>query len=354
MAYTVIDDSSDYFNAVLYTGNGTAIGSGGNAITGVGHQPDWVWLKNRNSSGHDHFLFDSVNGVKKFLSSNDTGTLSGADDEYLSVFGNDGFTLGNSDGMNENNITFVSWNWKAGTAFSNDASSTSIGSIDSAGSVSTTSGFSIIKWSGANATSTVAHGLGVAPKVILVKSLANTTTWMVQHAGIGNAKEIYLNNDSAAGNSTAWNSTSPTTTVFSVTGGAGDGVNHSGDYIGFCFAEVKGFSKFSSYVGNGNADGTFVYTGFKPAWVLARSISASRNWNMYDNKRPGYNGGDAPLFADLANDESNDLGRIDFTSSGFKIRTSNLQLNTSGTTYIFMAFAENPLVNSSGVPGTAE
>ena len=349
MAYTVIDKSTDYFNSVLYTGNGGT----GHAITGVGHQPDWVWLKNRNSSGHDHFLFDSVNGVKRFLSSNDTGTLASADNTYLSVFGSDGFTLNNSDGMNENNITFVSWNWKAGTAFSNDTSSTSIGSIDSSGSVSTTSGFSIIKWSGANATSTVAHGLGVAPKVILVKSLANTTTWMVQHAAIGNAKEIYLNNDSAAGNSTAWNSTSPTTTVFSVTGGAGDGVNHSGDYIGFCFAEVKGFSKFGSYVGNGNADGTFVYTGFKPAWVLARSTAASKNWIMYDNKRLGYNVSNSYLYANESNNESDSTHIIDLVSNGFKCRANSSDTNTSGNTYIYMAFAESPFVTSTGIPNNA-
>ena len=353
MAYTVIDKSTDYFNSVLYTGNGTAIGSGGNAITGVGHQPDWVWLKNRNSSGHDHFLFDSVNGVKKFLSSNDTGTLSGADNEYLSVFGSDGFTLGNSDGMNENAITFVSWNWKAGTAFSNDASSTSVGSIDSAGSVSTTSGFSIIKWSGANATSTVAHGLGVAPKVILVKSLANTTTWMVQHAGIGNAKEIYLNNNSASGNSTAWNSTTPTSTVFTVTGGAGDGVNHSGDYIGFCFADVQGFSKVGSYIGNANANGAFVYTGFKPAWILIKSTAAGESWQILDNKRSTFNPADDILMADLANDESAVSGRAtDFVSNGFKFRGTEGGTNAAAT-YIYVAFAENPFVTSSGVPGLA-
>ena len=347
MAYTVIDDSSDYFNTKLYTGNG-----GTQNITGVGHQVDWTWIKHRGDT-EGHGLFDVVRGALYRLQSSGT-TVSSSQSGTVTAFGSDGFSIGNNAEVNANTASYVSWNWKAGTSFSNDASSTSIGSIDSSGSVSTTSGFSIIKWSGANATSTVAHGLGVAPKVLLVKSLANTTTWMVQHAGIGNAKEIYLNNDSAAGNSTAWNSTSPTTTVFTVTGGAGDGVNHSGDYIAYCFAEVKGFSKFGSYIGNGNANGTFVYTGFKPAWVLARSISASRNWNMYDNKRPGHNGKDAPLFADLTNAESNDLGRIDFVSNGFKIRTSNLQLNTSGTTYIFMAFAENPLVNSSGVPGTAE
>ena len=348
MAYTTIDKPSDYFNTVLYTGNGGT----GHAITGVGFQADWVWLKCR-SSAHDHFLFDAVNGVKRFLSSNDTGALAAADDSYLSVFGSDGFTLNNSDGMNESSQTFVSWNWKAGTSFTNDASGTGIGSIDSAGSVSTTSGFSIVKWTGTGATGTIAHGLGAVPRMIIVKSLANTTSWMCQHASLGNAKEIYLNSASAPGSSTAWNSTTPTSTVFSVTGGAGDGVNASGDYIAYCFSDVQGFSKFSSYIGNGNADGTFIYTGFKPAWIMIKSATTVESWMLFDNKRLGFNPDNDYLLANATDVEPADEEVLDIVSNGFKPRVTAGTLNTSGQTYIYMAFAEEPLVTSTGIPATA-
>ena len=348
MAYTTIDKPSDYFNTVLYTGNGGT----GHAITGVGFQADWVWLKCR-SSAHDHFLFDAVNGVKRFLSSNDTGALAAADDSYLSVFGSDGFTLNNSDGMNESSQTFVSWNWKAGTSFTNDASGTGIGSIDSAGSVSTTSGFSIVKWTGTGATGTIAHGLGAVPRMIIVKSLANTTSWMCQHASLGNAKEFYLNSASAPGSSTAWNSTTPTSTVFSVTGGAGDGVNASGDYIAYCFSDVQGFSKFSSYIGNGNADGTFIYTGFKPAWIMIKSATTVESWMLFDNKRLGFNPDNDYLLANATDVEPADEEVLDIVSNGFKPRASAGTLGTSGQTYIYMAFAESPFVSSSGVPATA-
>ena len=346
MAYTVIDKSTDYFNSVLYTGNG-----GTQNITGVGHQVDWTWIKHRGDT-EGHGLFDVVRGALYRLQSSGT-TVSSSQSGTVTAFGSDGFSIGNNAEVNANTASYVSWNWKAGTSFSNDASSTSVGSIDSSGSVSTTSGFSIIKWSGANATSTVAHGLGVAPKVLLVKSLANTTTWMVQHTGIGNAKEIYLNNNSASGNSTAWNSTSPTTTVFTVTGGAGDGVNHSGDYIAYCFAEVKGFSKFGSYIGNANANGAFVYTGFKPAWILIKSTGAGESWQILDNKRSTFNPADDILMADLTNAESAVSGRAtDFVSNGFKFRGTEGGTNTTAT-YIYMAFAESPFVNSSGIPTTA-
>ena len=234
-------------------------------------QPDFCWFKNRGTA-ENSVLINAINGASFNLSSN----LNRAETDVsakVSAFTSTGVTLGSNAETNENSQPLVAWNWKAGTSFTNDASGTGIGSIDSAGSVSTTSGFSIVKWTGTGATGTIAHGLGAVPRMIIVKSLANTTTWMCQHASIGNAKEIYLNNTSAAGNSTAWNSTTPTSTVFSVTGGAGDGVNASGDYIAYCFSNVKGFSKMGSYVGNGNADGPFIYTGFKPAWIMTKQIN---------------------------------------------------------------------------------
>ena len=349
--YTAVDDPTAYFKVQLYTGNGST-----NAITfndtDTNMQPDWVWLKNRNSSGHDHFLFDVVNGVQRFLSTNDTGALASADSSYLTAFNSDGFTLGSSDGMNENSINFFSWNWKAGTSFTNDSSATGIGSIDSAGSVSTTSGFSIIKWTGTGATGTIAHGLGVVPKIIIVKSLANTTVWMVQHASLGNAKEIYFNRSDAAGNSTAWNSTTPTSTVFSVTGGGGDGVNASGDYIAYCFADVQGFSKFSSYKGNGNADWTFVYTGFTPELLWIKRSNDAANWVLKTKSSPGYNVNNNYIYGNLANNEASGSA-VDFLSNGFKWRIDGANQNSSGDTFIYAAFAKAPIVNSNGVPSNA-
>jgi len=346
MAYTAIDKSTDYFNTKLYTGDG---GTGVAVTTGT-FQPDFTWIKSR-STGEPNVLVDSVRGATKILRSNDV-TAEVTDSNQVTSFTSTGVTLGSNTAVNQNTKNYVAWNWKAGTSFTNDASATGIGSIDSNGSVSTTSGFSIVKWTGTSATGTIAHGLGVVPRMIIVKSLANTTTWMVQHASIGNAKEIYLNNNSGEGSSTAWNSTTPTSTVFSVTGGAGDGVNASGDYIAYCFSDVQGFLKINSYVGNGNDDGTFIYTGFKPAFVLYKSISGD-DWFMSDNKRLGYNPDNNYLRPSLDASEGDPPDRINLFSNGFKMTTSDGGANGSGTTYIYMAFAEEPLVTSNGVPTTA-
>jgi hypothetical protein len=347
MAYTAIDKPTDYFNTKLYTGNG----SSGTALTTGTFQPDFCWFKNRGTA-ENSVLINAINGASFNLSSN----LNRAETDVsakVSAFTSTGVTLGSNAETNENSQPLVAWNWKAGTSFTNDASGTGIGSIDSAGSVSTTSGFSIVKWTGTGATGTIAHGLGAVPRMIIVKSLANTTTWMCQHASIGNAKEIYLNNTSAAGNSTAWNSTTPTSTVFSVTGGAGDGVNASGDYIAYCFSNVKGFSKMGSYVGNGNADGPFIYTGFKPAWIMIKSATTAESWMLFDNKRLGFNPDNDYLLANAVDVEPADEEVLDIVSNGFKPRVTAGTLNTSGQTYIYMAFAEEPLVTSTGIPATA-
>ena len=347
MAYTTIDKPTDYFNTKLYTGNG----SSGTALTTGTFQPDFCWFKNRGTA-ENSVLINAINGASFNLSSN----LNRAETDVsakVSAFTSTGVTLGSNAETNENSQPLVAWNWKAGTSFTNDASGTGIGSIDSAGSVSTTSGFSIVKWTGTGATGTIAHGLGAVPRMIIVKSLANTTTWMCQHASIGNAKEIYLNNTSAAGNSTAWNSTTPTSTVFSVTGGAGDGVNASGDYIAYCFSNVKGFSKMGSYVGNGNADGPFIYTGFKPAWIMIKSATTAESWMLFDNKRLGFNPDNDYLLANAVDVEPADEEVLDIVSNGFKPRVTAGTLNTSGQTYIYMAFAEEPLVTSKGIPATA-
>ena len=349
MAYTTIDDPSAYFKVQLYTGNGST-----NAITfndtDTDMQPDWVWLKNRNSSGHDHFLFDAANGVQKFLSSNDTGALAAADSSYLTAFNTDGFTLGSSDGMNENTITFVSWNWKANGA----GSSNTDGSINTTKtSANTTSGFSISTYTGTgigSGTATVGHGLGAVPSLVIQKRTGGAANWGMYHKSIGNTGSIALNSDDATNTQTDyWGDTTPTSALVTV----GPNFAISGGNVLFSFIEKQGFSKFGSYLGNGNADGAFVYTGFKPAFVMMKGTSASKNWIMYDNKRLGFNVSNSYLYANESNNESDASHIIDLVSNGFKCRANSSDTNTSGSTYIFLAFAESPFVNSSGVPTTA-
>jgi len=345
MAYTAVDKSTDYFNTKLYTGTGNS-----NAQTGVGFQPDWIWLKNRSASSN-HFVNDVLQGITKELRPNLSNTQAD-DNQLITAFGSDGFTVGTSGSGNTNGNNYAAWNWKA----NGSGSSNTAGSINSTVSASTTSGFSIVKWTGNGSTATVGHGIGAVPKMVMVKSLGNATTWMIQHASLGNAKEIYLNNTSAAGNSTAWNSTTPTSSLFTVTGGAGDGVNASGDYIAYCFANVKGFSKVSSFIGNGNVDGPFLFCGFKPAFIILKNtIDGAKNWEMLDNKRPGQNPADDLLFPDTVDAESaSQTDRlVDFTSTGVKIRGNSAQMNASGQEFIFIAFAAAPFVSSSGIPVTA-
>jgi hypothetical protein len=336
-----INKPSEYFNTLIYTGNDTD----GRAITGVGFQPDWVWFKGRTVAS-DNEVYDAVRGAAKHIATNLTAAEA-TNSNRLQSFDSDGFTLGNSTSVNKI-YNYVAWNWRAnGSGVSNTD-----GDITSTVSANTTSGFSIVKWTGTGSDGTIGHGLGVAPKMVIVKSLANTTAWMVYHASLGNAQEIYLNSSSGSGASTAWNSTTPTDAVISLDGGAGNGVNASGDYIAYVFEEKKSFSKFGSYTGNGNADGTFVYTGFKPALLIRKRTDASNDWYINDNKRAGYNPQNDYLFPNSTQTESA-LQRFDFLSNGFKIRTTDGGDNASGGTYIYMAFAENPLVGTNNIPATA-
>jgi len=344
MAYTTINKSTDYFNTKLYSGNG-----GTNAITGVGFQPDWTWIKKRSATG-SHCLFDAVRGNTKRIQSNTTGAET-TETTAITSFDSDGFTLGSGGTANGSGTTLVSWNWKANGA----GSANSDGSTASTVSANTTSGFSIVKWTGNGGNATIGHGLGAVPKMIIIKSLANTTSWMVYHSAIGNNSEIYLNGtNAAAGSSTAWQDTNPTSSVFYVAGGAGDGVNASGDYIAYCFAEKKGFSKFGSYIGNGNADGAFIYTGFKPAlFVVKRYDSSGEYWNVLDNKRNPENPADDFLYWSENSAEGVKSSKIDFVSNGIKIRGTDGAFNNSSGSYIYMCFAEEPLVASNGTPATA-
>ena len=346
MAYTVIDNPSEYFNTKLYTGTGSTL-----ANTGVGFQSDLTWIKGR-SGATEHVLTDSVRGVTKELSSNDDGAEETVA-QGLTAFGSDGFTVGTDGSYNTSSATYASWNFKAGgTAVSNTS-----GSITSSVSANTTAGFGIVSYTG-NATTaqTIGHGLGVAPSMIIVKSRGSSGDWIVYHSSIGVLKRLFLNLSDAQDNASSgiWNTTAPTSTVFSV-GNDGSVNGSSNEMIAYCFAEKKGYSKFGSYVGNGNADGTFVYTGFKPAFIIWKNTStASTQWILLDNKRLGYNPNNNSLFPNNTDTDADGSAISgDLLSNGFKLRTTSEHDNENGSTFIYMAFAENPFVTSTGIPGTA-
>ena len=343
MAYTAIDKSSLHFNTKLYAGTGSA----GNAQTGINFQPDFVWLKNRDNGTGSHGLFDAVRGVSKRIKSDDTAveaTYAG-----VSSFDSDGFTLGTS--WNQSSTNFVSWNWKANGA----GSANTDGSINTtATSANTTAGFSIVKYTGTGSNATIGHGLGVAPKMIIVKNLTDARSWGVYHASLGATQGIDLDGTGAAGSASSyWNDTAPTTSVFSI--GTANNTGAAQTYVAYCFAEKTGFSKFGSYVGNGNTDGAFVYTGFKPAFVMLKYASPSGgvgNWGIHDSKRDVDNPVQKGLIANsTAIEDSHDF--MDILSNGFKLKSTSSNRNENGSTYIYMAFAEEPLVASNGNPATA-
>ena len=351
MAYTTIDDPSAYFQTTLWTGNASA-----RSITFDGNsdmQPDWVWIKNRAST-QNHRLFDSVRGAGKNIKSNDTQAQIDAGtgtDGQLRSFASDGFTLGTDGSVNNNNEGHVAWSWKAGTSFSNDASSTSVGSIDSTASVSQTAGFSIVKYTGTGSNETVAHGLGLAPEIMFCKNLSAAENWVVYVKSLGNTKRLVLDTTGAVGtDATIFNSTTPNTTVFGIGENAGANGNGHGQ-IAYCFASVKGYSKIGTYVGNGNADGPFVYTGFKPAFIIVKN-TASGGWQLRDHKRTIFNMLTNLNYANATSVEQTTDG-IDFLSNGWKLRNSAGDNNADGVSYIYLAIAKNPLVTSTGIPGLA-
>ena len=344
----IINKPSDYFNTKLYTGNG-----GTQSITGVGFQPNMTWIKGR-SFVDNHFITDSVRGVTKTIFPDLTAaeeTQSGA----LTAFGSDGFSVGSMAEGNTNGATFASWNWKAGTSVSGTSTGSGTGKAYS-GSVNTTSGFSIIKYLGNGSSGhTIPHHLSAVPQFIVVKSLDRGTNWITYQAPLGAGKFLRLNQTNAESTSSSrWNDTTPTSTVFTV-GNDGDLNNNDENYIAYIIANVQGYSKIGSYVGNGNADGTFVYTSFKPAWIMIKVTSTTSNWGMFDNKRLGFNPKNEFVRANETAAESSDYNGIDFLSNGFKLKTTSTLVNAAQT-YIYMAFAENPFVTSTdngSIPATA-
>jgi hypothetical protein len=346
-----INKPSEYFNTKLYTGDDAS----NRAITGYNFSPDLVWHKSR-SNPYNHYLFDKVRGVGKSLFSN----LTSAEDTSsfttsFNSFDSDGFTVTQVGGieMNQNAVTYANWGWKANGA----GVSNTDGSITSTVSANTTSGFSIVTFTSTGSTSTIGHGLGSAPAMIIGKRRDSTSTWTVGHQSLGWTKFLRLEDTTAVGTETGWwNNTNPTSTVFT------HGTNWSaGTWVAYCFAEKKGFSKFGSYTGNGSADGTFVYTGFKPAWTLIKRTDSATggSWILFDNKRGANVINPVDVVMSASNNQSeSDWGTTydcDYLSNGFKWRYDGTAgyNNTSGGTYIYMAFAQNPLVGSNGVPCTA-
>jgi hypothetical protein len=314
-----------------------------NAVNSVSFQPDFVWVKGR-SGATDHALYDSVRGTTKQLESNAT-IAETTEATGLTAFGSAGFTVGALAQMNTNTATYVGWQWKAnGTPAVTNTS----GSIPSTISANTTSGFSIVTYTG-NATqgATVGHGLGITPSMLIVKSRSAATSWIVQHKSAGTApSKLLLESTQAVVNSAPeWNNTGGTPTAFNSTvftiAGTGYSVNNSGvTYVAYCFAEIAGYSKFGSYTGNGSADGPFVYLGFRPRWVLIRNTAVS-NWALVDTSTSPYNVTPNFLNPNTSGAETA-FSSLDITSNGFKVRNTDSGYNTNGGTYIYAAFAESP------------
>jgi len=337
--------ADDHFNTITYTGTG----SSADAKTGVGFQPDWLWAKDRNYA-NNHILIDSSRGVTKYLQSSQTSAEL-TDSNVLQSFDSDGFTTVGQ-GINFLNVSdYVVWLWKAngGTTTTNDASSTGVGTIDSVIQANTTAGFSIVTYTGTGTQSdTVAHGLGKKPAWYFTKSRSEAQNWHVYHEELdASAPENYIlplnaNNAKSSSSADFWNSTAPTTSVVSV--GDDNSSNKNGTtYVMYCFAEIEGYSKFGTYEGNGNADGTLVYTGFRPAWIMFKRTDSADNWAIFDVVRDTFNPLDSYLYADSSASEATfSTALVDYLSNGFKWRGAvNFGNNSSGT-YIYMAFAEQP------------
>ena len=349
MAYTNINDPSAYFQTATYSGSG---GTGGHAIVNDGNsdlQPDIVWLKQR-SYASSHRLMDSSRGGNKMLES-DTDNAE-ATYGYISSFDTDGFTLGYSDtSFDGYGREYVGWQWKAngGTTSSNTD-----GSITSTVQANTTAGFSIVTWTGSGSAGTIGHGLGAVPTHFMVKERNGVDDWANYSPFLDGLNYVFsINNTYSQFTPASYiNSTAPTSSVFSVDGSI---INQSGQtYVGYFFTDIQGYSKMGKYKGNGNTNGTFVYTGFKPAFILIKNLDATENWFLMDNKRDGYNLTNKYILAGntAAESTTGGYGNIDLLSNGFKLRSSYQSVNSTHE-FAYLAFAENPFVTSTGIPTTA-
>ena len=334
-------DGGDYFNAVLYTGNGTSDGNQ-QAITGVGFSPDLVWLKSR-SNATGNYLADQVRGVNKTINSNNTNAEQ--TQTIFPAFGADGFTVEKqsaNDGVNVNGYTYVAWNWKANGA----GSSNTAGTITSTVSASQTAGFSVVTYTGnGTAGATIGHGLGATPSMMIAKNRSSggsaSYEWTVYHASLGATKAVFLNDTGAAATDAGyWYNTAPTSTLITVPSNTRTNTNGS-NFVIYCFAAIAGFSAFGSITGNGSTDGPFCYLGFRPAFIMLKRTDSTGNWTILDFKRAGYNVDNDQLYPNLSNAEATtDLA--DLLSNGFKLRSTDTSVNASGGTYVYAAFSENP------------
>jgi hypothetical protein len=341
-----ISNGANYMAATTYTGTGAAL-SVSNAVNGISFQPDFVWTKPR-STAVGHTLFDSLRGVTKYLQSNTTGA-EGTAATSLTAFNSNGFTVNSDTSTGANGVTYIGWQWNAGGSTVTNTS----GSISAQVRANATAGFSVVTYTGNGVTAaTVGHGLNAIPAMVIIKERGTAgTNWMVKHQSLASSNNLFLQGTNATTNITTAvggggiaNLSSSTTFNFLAGTSNTDNVNrNTGTFVAYCFAAVAGYSAFGSYTGNGSADGPFVYTGFRPRFVMIkRTDTAGENWLIWDSSRDTYNAGGLNLFPNLSNAENNNAPDFDFLSNGFKLRKSAAQHNASGGTYIFMAVAENP------------
>ena len=360
MAYTTIDDPSAYFQTALYTGTGS-----GFSVTNSGNsnlQPDWVWVKDRDAS-NDHKITDSsrlASGKPSITLESNTTAVEYDDADPMSTdsFDTDGFTIGTNGNYNTDGNTYVAWQWKCNGGTTETAVDESGSNPANVRQTNTDAGFSIITYTGTGSAGTIAHGLGAVPHVIIIKCRNIAHDWCVYHHKNTAAPEtdhLVLNENSATLDQVQkWNDTAPTST--NITFGDGGGVNADNQtHVAYVFTEKQGYSKFGKLTGNGLADGPYVHTGFKPAWVMIKETGATGSWHIFDNTRKVGNVSDSILYADLNNVEATSQtgNPIDILSNGFKCRGGGNDTNLDGGTYVYMAFAESPFVSSEGVPTTA-
>ena len=346
MAYTDIDDPSVHFQVKAYAGTGSS-----NAVTYDGNsdmQPDLLWFKNRQQA-LNWMMWDSVRGITKYFYSN-LNEAEGTTSTVLTAIGSDGFTVGANNNVNQSSNNIINYGWKAGSGTSTN---TAGNGPDTTINVNQTAGFSIVTWTGNGDAHTFGHGLGANADVVIVKNRGSgsSSAWYVNHISVANTKTLFLNTTAAETTNGIWGNSAPDSTTFKFD------TDNTDNFVAYCFSEVKGYSKFSSYTGNGNADGTFVYTGFKPAFVITKCTDASpKTWVILDNKRDSFNLMNKKLFSNNSDFEYSGQNACDFLSNGFKLRdnsTNAYSTNHSGGSFIYMAFAENPFVTSTSVPATA-
>jgi hypothetical protein len=348
MAYSTIDDPSLHFNTKLFTGNG-----GTNAISGIGFQPDLIWFKNRTSA-QSHAIVDSVRGRKGLQSNTTDAEYTLASGKDFGTFDSDGFTVlvpEQLNSFNYNTGSIVAWNWKAGGSASNNTDGNKTISL----SVNTTAGFSVGTYAGTGQDSTIGHGLGAVPDWLMIKNRSSgSRKWQLWHNGLtGTNKYLAIDRSDAELTDTAsWDNTAHSNTVWN-TYGSGEANQNGENFVCYAWTSIQGFSKFGTYTGNVNADGPFIYTGFKPAWIMTKQINGSSSWIVHDNKRDPINAVTEYFTVEEPDAAGTLANSFDLCSNGFKVRTSNGDRNSSGDSFAYWAFAESPLVNSEGIPNNA-